>query len=96
VLLSKAPGRPLAALSGVVAAAMVLLAVLAVLAFVLTGARSLQQQPSVGALIVQIVAAALVLGLQRVVDRRRGPVAAACAVAIAAITAAMLWVYWIA
>jgi hypothetical protein len=94
VLLPKPRGRPLAAVSGVVAAAMMLLALLAALAFVLTGIRSVQQ-PRAAPVIVQVVAAVVVLGLQRVVDRRRGRAAAACAAAVAAITAAMLWVYWI-
>ncbi len=94
VLLPKARGRPLAAVSGALAAAMALLALLAVLAFAITAVRSVQQ-PSAGAVIVQLVAAAVVLGLQRVVDRRRGLPAVTCAAAIALITAVMLWVYWI-
>jgi hypothetical protein len=73
---------------------MALLALLAVLSLVITTVRSVQQ-PSAGAVIVQIVAEAVVLGLQRVVDRRRGLPAVTAAAVIALITAVMLWVYWI-
>ncbi len=90
----KAPGKPLAAVSGVVTAAMALLALLAVLAFVLTSLRAVQQ-PHAAAVIVQLVAAVVALGLQRVVERRRGLARLAAAAAIALITAAMLWVYWL-
>jgi hypothetical protein len=91
-----APGGGLArGLAGSLAAGLALLALALLIAEVLTSNNGVGG-PGVAMVVGHVVGAGLALGAAVVADRTRGFAAAVAVAGVLAITAAVLWVYWLA
>lgn len=85
--------RALRALSGSIAAGLVLVTIGVVVVSILGGTRGIPG-PGTESVTVHLVAAVAALGLQRFSDRGRGFVAGLCSCAVFAVAFGVLWTQW--